>query len=174
MDNELIVNDYNIYRHDRVNKIGGGVLLLFRKGIKTIIRENLKNKFNAIVWCDLITINKKLIIGVCYRNPSITIEDDKNLYGLLNVVRKKNFILMGDFNFVNSIDWKSNVSHGQSKIFFKYIVNDFLIQHVDQPTRDSNSLDFIISSDIDLVKDILVGENKNSGTLSLKQKKSCI
>ena len=26
LDNELIVNDYNIYRHDRVIKIGGGVL----------------------------------------------------------------------------------------------------------------------------------------------------
>ena len=29
LDNELIVNDYNIYGQDRVNKIDGGVLLLF-------------------------------------------------------------------------------------------------------------------------------------------------
>ena len=64
LDNELIVNDYNIYRRDRVNKIGGGVLLLVQKGIKTIIREDLTNKFNEILWCDLITINKKLIIGL--------------------------------------------------------------------------------------------------------------
>ena len=89
MDNELIVNDYYIYRYNRVNKIGGGVLLLVRKGNKTIIREDLTNKFNEIVWCDLITINRKLIIVVCYRNPSITIKEDKNLYDLLNVVNKK-------------------------------------------------------------------------------------
>ena len=89
MDNELIVNDYYIYRYNRVNKIGGGVLLLVRKGNKTIIREDLTNKFNEIVWCDLITINRKLIIVVCYRNPSITIKEDKNLYDLLNVVSKK-------------------------------------------------------------------------------------
>ena len=117
LDNELNVNDYNIYRHDRVNKIGGGVLLLVQKSIKTIIREDLTNKFNEIVWCDLITRNRKLVIGVCYRSPSITIEDDNSLYDLLNVVSKENIILMGDFNFGNSIDWKSNVSHGQGKIF---------------------------------------------------------
>ena len=92
---------------------------MVRKGIKTIIRADLINKFNEIVWCDLITINRKLIIGVCYHSLSITIEDDKNLYDLLNVVSKENFILMGNFNFGYSIDWKSNVSHGQDKIFLK-------------------------------------------------------
>ena len=95
---------------------------------------------------------------MCYRSPNITIED-KNLYDLLNVVIKENIILMGDFNFGNNIDWKSNVSHGQGKLFLKCIVKKFLIQHVDQPTRDSNILDLIISSDIDLVKDIVVGKN---------------
>ena len=74
---------------------------------------------------------------MCYRTPRITIEDDANFYDLLNVVSKENFILMGNFNFGNGIDWKSNVSHGQGKVFFKCIVKHFLI-HVDQPTRDSN------------------------------------
>ena len=32
---------------------------------------------------------------------------------------------MGDFNFGNTIDWKSNVSHGQGKIFLKCIANFF-------------------------------------------------
>ena len=41
---------------------------------------------------------------MCYHSPRIAIEDDKNLYDLLNVVSKENFILMGDFNFGNSID----------------------------------------------------------------------
>ena len=57
LDNELIADDYNIYRHDRVNKIGDEVSLLVRKGIKTIIREDLTNQFNEFAWCDLITIN---------------------------------------------------------------------------------------------------------------------
>ena len=64
LDNELIVNDYNICRHDRVNKIGGEVSLFVWKGIKTVIREDLTNKSNEIIWCDLITINRKLIIFV--------------------------------------------------------------------------------------------------------------
>ena len=49
---------------------------------------------------------------MCYRSPSNTIGDDKNLYDLLNVVSEENFILIGYFNFGNIIDWKSNVSHG--------------------------------------------------------------
>ena len=96
---------------------------------------------------------------VCYRSPSITIEDDENLYDLLNVISKEDFILMGDFNFGNSIDWESNVSHGQGKLFLKYIVTQTVMQHVDQPTRDLDILDLIIASDIDLLKDVLVGEN---------------
>ena len=32
---------------------------------------------------------------------------------------------MGDFTFGNSIDWKSNVSHGQGKLFLNYIVKIF-------------------------------------------------
>ena len=43
LDNELIISDYNIYRHDRVNKIDGWVLSLVRKGNKTIIREDYFN-----------------------------------------------------------------------------------------------------------------------------------
>ena len=54
-------------------------MLLAWKGMGTIIREDLINKFNEIVLCHLITINRKLIIGVCYRSPNITIKDDKNL-----------------------------------------------------------------------------------------------
>ena len=86
------------------------------------MRENLTNKFNEIVWCDLITINRKLIISECYSSPCITIEDDKNLYDILHLINKENFISMGDFNFGNSIDWKNNVSHGRGKFFFKCIV----------------------------------------------------
>ena len=39
------------------------------------------------------------------------------------------------------------------------IVKKFLIQHIDQPTRVSNIIDLIISTDADLMKDMVVGEN---------------
>ena len=60
LDAKLNINDCNIYKHDRTNKIGGGVLLLVRIAIKTII-EDLTNKFNEIVWCDSIAYDRKLI-----------------------------------------------------------------------------------------------------------------
>ena len=60
---------------------------------------------------------------------------------------------MRDFNFGNCIVWKNNVSHREGKIFLKYIVKKFLILHVDQSTKDSYTLDLVISSDADLAKD---------------------
>ena len=62
---EFNVNDCNIYGHDKANKLGVGVLLLLVwKAIKTVIKEDLTNKSNEIVWCDLILLIKNCLL-VC-------------------------------------------------------------------------------------------------------------
>ena len=47
---------------------------------------------------------------------------------------------------------------GEVNSFLNVLYKFCLMQHVDQPTRDSNILDLIISSDADLVKDMVVGK----------------
>ena len=53
-DVELNINDYTIFRHDRLNKTGGGVILLIKKDIKVNIRDDLLKEFEESVWCDVI------------------------------------------------------------------------------------------------------------------------
>ena len=54
------------------------------------------------------------LIGVCYRSPNVAFSDKENddlLCDLLNEVRGKPMLLMGDFNYPD-IDW--HTFHGQS------------------------------------------------------------
>ena len=44
-DVELNINDYAIFRHDRLNKTGGGVILLIKKVINVNIRDDLLKEF---------------------------------------------------------------------------------------------------------------------------------
>ena len=66
---------------------------------------------------------------------------------------------MRDFNFGNSIDWESNTNTSQGKFFLDCVNKNFLHQHVDKPTRGLNILDLILSSEIDLVKNVEIDEN---------------
>ena len=81
------------------------------------------------------------------------------LRSLLNKVSKENVILMGDFNFGDCIDWESNTSANQGKFFLDCVNKNFLHQYVDKPTRGLNMLDLIIFLEIDLVKNVDIGEN---------------
>ena len=157
-DVELNINDYTIFRHDRLNKTGGGVILLIKKDIKVNIRDDLLKGFEESVWCDVIAKSGKILFSVCYRSPNKQNENDEKLRSLLNKVSKENVILMGDFNFGNSIDWESNTSTSQGKFFLDCVNKNFLHQHVDKPTRGLNILDLILSSKIDLVENVEIGE----------------
>ena len=53
-DVEFNINDYTIFRHDRLNKTGDGVILLIKKDIKVNIRDDLLKKVEESVWCDVI------------------------------------------------------------------------------------------------------------------------
>jgi hypothetical protein len=64
---------------------------------------------------------------------------------------------MGDFNFAE-LDWgnleKLDVSHP----FVDCLNNNFLFQFVNEPTRGKNYLDLILSSEENMVQNLLVEE----------------
>ena len=125
-DVELNIIDYTIFRHDRLNKTGGGVILLIKKDIKVNIRDDLLQECEECVWCDVIAKSGKILFGICYRSSNKQNENDKKLRSLLNKVSKENVILMGDFNFGNCIDWESNTSANQGKFFLDCVNKNFL------------------------------------------------
>lgn len=160
VDTELNAGDYTIYRHDRNNKHGGGAALLIKKSINSVLRDDLKDNFEEGIWCDIICNNTKTLVGVCYRSTTIELRDDDKLYALIDKINKEKLIVvMGDFNFEDSIDWINNTCSAKGKLFLDCITKNFLHQHVVKPTRGNNILDLVITSDIDLVKNLEVGEN---------------
>jgi len=64
---------------------------------------------------------------------------------------------MGDFNF-GEIDWINNLGgSGQGQDFLDVVGDSFLTQKVLAPTRGANILDLVLSSDPDIVENLVVG-----------------
>ena len=88
---------FNIFRNDRTNKAGGGVLLAFKEHLKTTEILNTTIEGNEIVAVQLesTTIKSFLVASVYVPPPTAKISLDaiKELYNLNN-----NCLILGDFN----------------------------------------------------------------------------
>ena len=99
----------------------------------------------------------KLLTGLIYRSDSGTSENNENLIKLLEEVSNSGYthtLLMGDFNYPN-INWDSmHVPNENSTemAFIECLQDNFLLQHVDRPTRwrgtdTPHTLDLVITND---------------------------
>lgn len=71
LDSEILPhNDFSIYRRDRVDKRGGGVLLAVRSSISSFRRSDLETSAEILA-CELRPQSRqKLLMAVFYRPPS--------------------------------------------------------------------------------------------------------
>ena len=53
---------------------------------------------------------------------------------------------MGDFNY-SGIDWAEKTGNLESSDFLEVINDNFLCQHITEPTRGANILDLVLSND---------------------------
>lgn len=111
ISNELIrIHGYNMVRRDRSNgSKGGGVVIYYRDNLNIFedLKWNIHQDFEA-VWLNITIRSQSTLLGCLYRPPkSNTFYND--LHDLLNKiwVKRKNVILLGDFNcnlFANTAD----------------------------------------------------------------------
>jgi len=96
---------------------------------------------------------------VCYRSPNVVLfgkDNDALLCDLINEIRGKPLLLMGDFNFPD-IDWESHRgSTAASNKFIDCVDDAFLSQHVNQGTRNNSILDLVFSSEPDMIDSVSV------------------
>lgn len=163
---ELLCCDkkYKIYRCDRPNRCGGGVLLAVNESI-----ENYAVAIDSVLeatWCCLNVAFRKVVIGVCYRPPSGSANFCNDLHDCLSHVKvlfpRAAVILLGDFNFPNIV-WSNSYSYSlpnsaEAEHFIR-ICSDFgLTQLVNFPTRvtdtTSSILDLILTSEPDIVSSV--------------------
>ena len=128
------IDNFTLFRKDRVNKRGGGVALYIRDHYKAkVIKTSCSNEIPEMIWVEVTAGNKQLAIGCLYKAPKIPCGVFVNLYECLIQIYAKydHTVLLGDFN-INMLDLNSN----NSKVLLDSIIEPFsLTQLIDKPTR---------------------------------------
>ena len=161
------LDGYDMYRKDRADgRRGGGVIIYVNQTITSY--EPFDVCFNVSkleqTWSVLAIGKCKYLIGCIYRPSNFVDMNDVQM--VMNSAREyidkhgfKNILIVGDFNLPN-IKWSNGyineIQAGENSIEnkFKNVINDnFLVQHIDEPTFQlsngnySNTLDLVFSAD---------------------------
>ena len=164
-DAELYLQNYVMYRCDRCNTTGGGVLLYVHDSLQSVSCTPLNDlHINEAVWCTIqLRNNDKMLVGVVYRSPNSSFDNSTKIINLIpnlsEYVGYSYCLLMGDFNFPN-INWSTMSSpegdQSLSTCFLNACKDGFLTQHVTKPTRHRHGqnpslLDLVFTSDPHIV-----------------------
>ena len=106
-----------MFRKDRIGRRGGGVLLYIKETIPAYeVQLQEEADCNEAIWCNVVTGHTTVIIGVVYRCPNITKQNNEKIHNAINEVSKGDCIIMGDFNHGN-IKWDTLQSTGVEDVF---------------------------------------------------------
>ena len=151
--------NYVMFRKDRMGRRGGGVLLYIKETIPAYeVQLQEESDCNEAIWCKLVTGHTTVIIGVVYRCPNITKQSNEKLHNAITEVSKGDCIIMGEFNHWN-IKWDTLQSTGvEDQTFLCLVQDNFLTQHVLEPTRAARILDIVLSSQKEFVDNVVIQE----------------
>ena len=138
---------------------GGGVLLYIKETIPAYeVQLQEEADCKEALWCNLVTGHTTTTIGVVYRCPNITIQNNEIIHNAISEVSKGDCIIMGDFNHGN-IKWDSQQSTGvEDQMFLCLVQDNFLTQHVLEPTRAAIVFDIVLSSQEEFVDNVVIQE----------------
>ena len=106
----------------------------------------------------LVTGHTTVAIGAVHRCPNITKQNNEKIHNAISEVSKGDCIIMGGFNHGN-IKWDTLQSTGVEVHKFVCLVQDnFLTQHVLEPTRATRVLDIVLSSQKEFVDNVVIQE----------------
>ena len=96
---KLGMTGYVMFRKDRLGRRGGGVILYIKESIQAYeIRLEKEAECEEAVWCNIVTGNSTLTVGLIYRSPNISIEENEKMHNAIKEVNKRDCIIMGDFS----------------------------------------------------------------------------
>ena len=165
-----------MFRKERIGRRGGGVLLYIKETIPAYEVQLKEEEYcNEDIWCKIVTGHTTVTIGVVYRCPNITKQNKEKIHNaIISEVSKGDFIIMGDFNHGN-IKWDALQSTGvEDQTFLCLVQDNFLTQHVLEPTRAARILDIVLSSQKEFVDNVVIQEplgSSDHNQLHLKKSK---
>ncbi|CAM1307199.1 ARSA (predicted) [Pycnogonum litorale] len=160
---ELEIEGYELF--ERLSEEGRGMALYVRQELKPSPIDTM-SKFGEHVFVECKQNEKDILtIGLLYRSPSSTCENDKRLNELIMKAADMTYshlLLLGDFNYPQ-INWRqerctSGPTHPATS-FFKTTQDAYLIQHQMEPTRcregeKANTVDLIFTNRNDMINEI--------------------
>lgn len=151
---------YCIFRQDRFDRQGGGVIILIREllsPLNFLFPESIK--FEDSIWCVIsISSGRSILIGCIYRSPSSEATNDVSMLRMLSLAANSGHnycLILGDFNFP-TIDWDLLQSSPREQAFLDCTLENCLTQMVYFPTRGDSILDLIFVNDPSLVSTVEV------------------
>jgi len=161
-DSEITINNYQLFRKDR-NRNGGGVCIYVHDSLPVTRLTNLDNDNIETLWLKFHLNNQTIYFGTCYRPPGQTDNEktefldilETHLEQILSSCRTSNhtLILTGDFND-RTTNWHS--THPDSEIgtnLYDLLNSYYLSQLINEPTRNNNILDLLITNNPGLIID---------------------
>ncbi|KAK3084814.1 hypothetical protein FSP39_019487 [Pinctada imbricata] len=155
-NNEIFPNEYKIYRRDRKEKQGGGVLIAVKDHFISDEVEDLSPDDRCeMIWAKIEIVGCKTLYISSFYNPKTSDEQSLKWFNIsvrrASQIKNAALLIGGDFNHPNW-DWKNkilkpNSSHLKQHYFFGDILDDLgLTQVVEHPTRKDNILDLVITN----------------------------
>ena len=98
------LNDYNIFRKDRSNRCGGGVLLVIKDRISCIRRTDLETESEMLALEIHPNPTCSILLAVFYRPPNAAesfLADFRYFLDKYSGTGLTNLVVVGDFNFPN-------------------------------------------------------------------------
>ena len=165
VDAELELKGFDMFRKDRQDTRGGGLILYVRRELKPL-EVDISSVFREQIWCTLQSKPKSLLVGLCYRPPNSSKEiNNALLESIEQVITKKRehqLLLMGDFNYpaIDFNNYTVNASEDSDEYkFYDKLQDLYLVQMVTEPTRFRSNqtpsmLDYVITNEENVIDDM--------------------
>ena len=169
-DGELGIEGYSLYRSDHSSGRGGlgkGTAIYVKNSLNHAACPELdKAEFDCSSWCTVLLSDKKrLLIGVIYRSPNSTIDNNEKMLAVMRAVSKTKtdfLMLCGDFN-LPKIDWSAirclDTETSFTAQFVDAIEDLGWFQHSREDTRYRGSqrscLDLIFTNEENMVEEVI-------------------
>ena len=94
-DVELGMTGYVMFRKDKIGRRGGGVILYIKESIQAYkIKLEKEAECEEVVWLVIVTGNSTLTVGLIYRSPNISIEENEKVHNAIKEVSKQDCIIL--------------------------------------------------------------------------------
>ena len=169
LDAEIKIDGFYAIRQDRASSPKGGIITYIKDSVSTTAKVVASGSKGNIEYLCIYFRDKNLLFITIYRPPS---ENHQQFYEILKIIEdfitslptSPSIVLTGDFNYPN-IRWMNGIAvstqgsaHNSPNSLLNFASRQFLTQIIDQPTRGTNILDLLFTSNDDIFSKIEISE----------------